>query len=111
MTGEDQTTRCEDLDGATTVEQGMPRYEGTRHVKNYRQRRKSRAKRKTFRGKSVDPKFPQIPSENAKLLEIMPFYPCHFYLKLCKLHQIQSILIYMEGNFFYDSTRGDHLHW
>jgi len=28
MTGEDQTTRREDLDGATTAEREMPQYEG-----------------------------------------------------------------------------------
>jgi len=52
MTGEDQTTRREDLDGATTAEQGMPRYEGARRAKNYRRRRKSRAKIKPS-GKKV----------------------------------------------------------
>jgi hypothetical protein len=31
--------------------------------------------------KSVGPKFPQMLSENAKPLEITPFYPCYFYLK------------------------------
>jgi len=50
ITGEDQTTRREDLDGATAAERGMPRYEGARRAKNYRRRRKSRAKRK---GKKV----------------------------------------------------------
>jgi len=53
MMGEDQTTRREDLDGATTTERGMPRYEGARRAKNYKRRRKSRAKRKTFREKKV----------------------------------------------------------
>jgi len=52
MMGEDQTTRREDLDGATTAERGMPRYEGARRAKNYRQRRKSHAK-KNLPGKKV----------------------------------------------------------
>ena len=56
MTGEDQTTRREDLDGMTTAERGMPRYKGARRAKNYRRRRKLRAKRKTFRGKKCGPK-------------------------------------------------------
>jgi len=90
MTGEDQTTRREDLDGVMTAEQEMSRYEGARRAKNYRRRIKSRAKRKTFREKSVGPKFSQMPHENAKPLEITSFYPCHFYLELCKLHQMQN---------------------
>jgi len=91
MTGEDQTMPREELDGATTAERGMPRYEGSRRAKNYRRRRKSRAKEKTFRGKKCGPKIPSMPSENAKPLEITPFfYPCHFYLELCKLHQMQN---------------------
>jgi len=40
--------------------------------------------------KSVGLKFPQMPSKNAKPLEITPFYPCHFYLQLYKLNQIQN---------------------
>jgi len=40
--------------------------------------------------KSVGPKFPQMPSENAKPWEIMSFCFCHFYLELCKLHQMQN---------------------
>jgi hypothetical protein len=39
--------------------------------------------------KSVGPKFPHMLSENAKPLEITSFYRCHFYLELCKLHQMQ----------------------
>ena len=45
---------------------------------------------KPSREKSVGPKFPQMPHENTKPLEITPFYPCHFYLELCKLHQMQN---------------------
>ena len=45
---------------------------------------------KLFGEKKCGPKIPSIPSENAKTLEITPFYPCHFYLELCKLHQIQN---------------------
>jgi hypothetical protein len=40
--------------------------------------------------KSVGPKFSQMSRENAKPLENTPFYPCHFYLELCKLHQMQN---------------------
>jgi hypothetical protein len=54
MTGEDQTTWREDLDGATTGERAMSRYKGARRAKNYRRRRKSRAKRKTLRGKKCE---------------------------------------------------------
>ena len=36
MTSEDQTTRHEDLDGATMAERGMPQYKGARRAKNYR---------------------------------------------------------------------------
>jgi hypothetical protein len=50
----------------------------------------NRTPKKTFRGKKCGPKISSMPSKNAKPLEITPFYLCHFYLELCKLHQIQN---------------------
>jgi len=58
MMGEDQTTRREDLDGATTAEQGMPRYEGARRAKNYRDEENRVPREKPSEEKSVGPKFP-----------------------------------------------------
>ena len=83
-------TRREDLDGATMAARNAAiRTRATREELPVTKKIARQEKNLPWK-KSVGPKFPQCQSENAKPLEIMPFYPCHFYLELCKLHQYKN---------------------